>query len=376
MKKIRKAVFRNRILGGNELLLKDGAIEEIEPSEVQEFRLGKKYFYKLLGSTLKKDAQSRLVTELLSLIPISNAATAYRKNHSYLNFLEPHRGNYHFLRLDIRSFFHSIRINHIRNAFESYFEDEEISSEGSQKLIDSFLALTCYKVPETSPNTKCAGREILPIGFSTSPTISNIIFRQIDIHLQKYCSPKDITYSRYADDLLFSANESSKFVHSNTFETEVQIAVSRLDLEINEKKTKKCRHTISLNGYVIQSSDKRVGLFSPMNPRNSEIRISNKKTNTIKKLVHMITVENKSPRQIMEKTYGFNPRSQYPGQSLPAHIVDKYAKDQLFSKLAGYRSYLISIVKFDKEYQCVNNVTILKYQSLISLLNGLLDKWK
>lgn len=376
MAKITKALFRSRILDGNELLLEDGVIKKIEPSDVKEFRLGKKYFYKLLKPTLKEEVQERLITEFLSLIPISNAATAYRKNHSYLNFLEPHKGNYYFLRVDIRSFFHSIRITHIRDAIGEYLEDEDISSDGSQKLIDSFLALTCYTVPKTSPNTKCAGREILPIGFSTSPVISNIIFRKIDIHLQKYCFLNGITYSRYADDLLFSANEYSKFVHSNTFATEVRIAVSRLNLEVNEKKTKKCRHTISLNGYVIQSSDNSVGLFSPVSPRNSEIRISNKKTKTIKKLIHMITVEKKSPRQIMAKIYGFYPKSPYTGQSLPTHLVDKYAKDQLFHKLAGYRSYLISIVKFDIEYRCLNSDTILKYQSLISLLNSLLDKWK
>ncbi len=375
MKKIGQVGFNARILGGSFRILVDGAVPGIDPSEVREMKVGNKYFYELHHSSIKKRFQTQLQSSFLSKIPVNNASTAYRKHQSYLNFLEPHRKNYHFLRLDISSFFHSIRVGDIKAAFSSYFEDEMIDSSGSQKLIDAFVALTCYKVPNTSPNREFAGKEILPIGFLASPTISNIVFRKIDIQLQKYCYSHGITYSRYADDLLFSSKKSSTFVHSYTFETEVRVAVSQLGLRINKKKTKRSNHAISLNGYVIESSTEQVSLFSKIKAKESEIRISNKKTDIIKKLLHMIVVEKRTSQQIMEKVYKFRPISPYAGQTIPIKIAEKLAKDQLFNKLTGYRAYLISIVKFDRDYNCISVKTIEKYQKLIADLNRVLDGW-
>jgi hypothetical protein len=45
----------------------------------------------------------------------------------------------------------------------------------------------------------------LPQGFCTSPTLANIATHQLDKELKKLCS-KDITYTRYADDLYFSSD--------------------------------------------------------------------------------------------------------------------------------------------------------------------------
>lgn len=67
-------------------------------------------------------------------------------------------------------------------------------------------------------------------GFHTSPIISNIIFSEIDTTFSKL-NPK-ICYSRYADDLYFSSNETIN-IHE-----EIKRILSEKNLYLNENKTK------------------------------------------------------------------------------------------------------------------------------------------
>ena len=53
----------------------------------------------------------------------------------------------------------------------------------------AFMALT-HRVSKNSSNKELINKDLLPIGFSSSPVISNILFRKIDILIQKYCENK------------------------------------------------------------------------------------------------------------------------------------------------------------------------------------------
>jgi RNA-directed DNA polymerase len=385
MIKINKKQFLYEILK-EEPESSDKPVPEISSNEVREFKLGNNYFYELFDISPAKPIQRSLIDNFLSKIELNNACTAFRENLSYLNFLEPHKNGYHFLRLDIKSFFHSINKSDLEKAFEPYFENEAIDSESEQTLLDAFLNIVTYKVPETSPNSKLQGKHILPIGFSSSPVISNIVFRPIDILIQKFCLFRNITYTRYADDLLFSSTKDEKFVLSESFEKEICIYINTLNLNLNKNKTIRRNHTISLNGYTIQSSLNPLpngislgtldSIFNPPPTKNNEIRISNKKTKTIRKLIHMILVRKLSSPVIMKKVYGFKVKNKYIAKPLPQKSFEKFADNQLFNKLTGYRSYLISIVKFNSQHHCINSNSIEKYTRIISDINTILDKWK
>ena len=53
----------------------------------------------------------------------------------------------------------------------------------------------------------------LSIGAPSSPFISNIVMHHFDDSMSKYCSEKEIIYTRYADDLTFSSNIKGILFH-------------------------------------------------------------------------------------------------------------------------------------------------------------------
>ncbi|WNN33579.1 reverse transcriptase family protein [Pantoea agglomerans] len=365
MKKITKKILLEKILLLNKDEFDTFIQVEIPDSEVIEKKHKNKFMYSLSYASKFRKIQSNINSILNSTIQLNNAATAYRAGLSYFDFLEPHVGNYHFTRLDISSFFHSLKLEDIKTALEQYVENDTLNEEHNQKLIDVILKCVTYKVTKESNNNRIHDKVIIPMGFSTSPVISNLVFRKIDIIIQKLCTKLDITYTRYADDMLFSAAKNKKAIHSDYFIKEIKILVSLLGLKLNERKTIKKSHTISLNGYIIQNQVKLSGfkgLFSPISP--AEIRLSNKKTVIIDKLLHHIMVKKNNHNDILKKLFKEDVRH-IMRYSNKAPYIDKYAKDQIMNKLTGYRSFLLSIISHNKKCSSSSNETIEKYKAKV-----------
>lgn len=374
MIRISRNHFLNNIIRDSRTLIQGGVIARLTEAEVDEITAGKRHYYDTSRSVDVRNCQDSINRKFLAHVELNNSAVGFREGYSYLNFLEPHRLGDNFLRLDIKSFFHSILEKDVRSTLERYFDDEKLDAKKEQTLVDALLLLVMYTVPPTAAAASLVGRVILPVGFSTSPAISNIVFRKVDIQIQKFCSARDVAYTRYADDMLFSSKGMSSFVHSEAFEKEIGILISQLSLRLNSKKTIKRKHTISLNGYVIQSKVVKKGLFdSTISER--EIRVSNKKTDKIKKIIYMVDTRKMAHIDVMRKLYNFNMRSKVSRSSIPSHLLNKYASDQLFGKIAGYRSYLISLVKFGQKYECTTEKTLMKYVGLIEQLNGIIKAW-
>ena len=352
-------------------ILVDNIIPNISSTQINEFKIGKNLFYEVTDDKLKY-IQRIINIVFQKIIPINNASVAFRKNLSYLHLFEPHRKNYYFLRLDITSFFHSISIDDVKMVLEDYFDTKNkfIYKNKKQAIVDGFINLISYKIPKNSTNAKFKNKEIIPMGFITSPVISNIIFRQIDIQIQKFCSQRNITYTRYADDMLFSSGKNSKFVHSDTFEKEISILVGQKGFKLNQKKTIRKEHTISLNGYTIQHSkykENTLGLREKI--LINEFRLSNKKINIISKLIYMVEIQNQNPKYILKKLFNY---------ALPLDIPrDKqaqYEQDQLKNKFSGYRSYLLSFIQFNKKYNILQDDTKKKYSFIIDKLSTQIDR--
>jgi hypothetical protein len=355
MKKITQKTFKKELKN----ILVDNTVISIKKENINEFKIGKSYFYELKDNDSLLAVHRVLNTVFQNGIPLNNAAIAFRKNKSYLDLFESHRKNYYFLRLDIKAYFHSIQIDDIKKSFSQNFEDEFIDDDKTQTLIDAFINLVSYKVPDDSPNEDFRGKQILPMGFVTSPVVSNIIFRKIDIQIQKFCAERSIIYTRYADDMLFSSEKNSSYVHSGGFINEISILISQLKFKLNQHKTLKATHTLSLNGYTIQYSNIRNEKII------NEFRLSNKKINIIKKMIHLIETEEQTPQYILKKLFNY----QLPPE-VPSDKREEYYNHQLMNKLTGYRSYLLSFITFNKKYDCMQKNTIEKYIELIEKLNG------
>ena len=342
-------------------ILQNNIVPIIEKKNINEFKIGKSYFYELKDNPDLLAIHRAINVTFQNDIPLNNAVVSFRKNKSYLDLFEPHKKNYYFLRLDIKAFFHSIKVSDIKDIFSSYFEDEYIDENKTQTLIDAFINIVTYTIPNDSLNEDFRGKQILPMGFVTSPVISNIIFRKLDIQIQKFCSERNIIYTRYADDMLFSSDKNSRYVNSDGFINEISILLSQMKFQLNKHKTVKARHTLSLNGYTIQYShilgDREEKIIN-------EFRLSNKKMNIIKKMIHLIEIEKKTPQYIINKLFKYRLPS-----NVPSEKKKEYYEHQLLNKIRGYRSYLLSFVIFQNKYECMQKSTMKKYITLIKKLD-------
>ncbi len=380
---IDKEFFVKRIVSGYKKHNKTSGIPEVTPDMISEFKLNKKFVYRINENPSDIEGiikvHERLISNFLNKIPLNNAAKAYIPEKSYLDFLEPHRNNYYFVRTDLKNFFHSVSRKLLFDTFSPYFTEDDSHEPQKQKLILAFTNLVSYKVPNSSKNKEYCNKFILPMGFKTSPVISNIVFRKIDILIEDYCSQHNIVYTRYADDMLFSTKsnkekldtsfakvvnknfkEKIEFIHSEGFLNELSILVNIGKFKLNKKKTIKATNTISLNGYTIEGSN-----YSDI---QGTIRISNKKTNIIGKFLYELK-QNRSAETIMKKLFGIKVKNKkFIFMPPNPEFIDTYCKDQITNKLTGYRSYLISILKYNEKYNCIDQKSVLKYKKLVSEL--------
>jgi RNA-directed DNA polymerase len=55
--------------------------------------------------------------------------------------------------------------------------------------------------------------------------------------------------------------------------------------------------------------------------------------------------------------------------------VERYCDDQVYNKLGGYRSYLISLLKYNYRHQCNNVGAIEKYNGLLKKIEKLMGEF-
>lgn len=341
--------------------VEEGVITPLNADQVYGFTIGRKFVYALKHDVKARFYQQELNHKFLSKIPLNSAAKAFRKNSSYFDFLEPHRRNYKFLRLDIKSFFHSISKSSITETFSHYIADEFITEgSGEKSLLDSFADLVTFTIPVESRNRKFAGDTVLPMGFITSPAISNIVYRKLDIIIQKHCAIYDIEYSRYADDMLFSASISNNYIESGRFTGFVSELLLSHGFELNKRKSIFKKHTMSLNGYVIEGARSDLPL--------GDIRLSHKKLKVLDKLIYELE-KGKSNAEILRSVFSLEiDKVSFPLPNTEKEFKDTYCKDQLLNKIGGYRSYLVSFVKFLSANNILSSEPLERYTGLLTKL--------
>ncbi|WP_432413923.1 reverse transcriptase domain-containing protein [Pantoea allii] len=316
-------------------------IPVISNKEVTSFFSGYKKIHVIRDTSPHSHVQYRLNKYFFPHIPLNSAAKAFVKGGSYLKFLEPHINGSSFCRLDICSFFNSISFDYVEESLSPYIKDEFII-DNKQKLVEAVLNSIGFKDEKINKEEM-----IIPMGFRTSPAISNIIFRKMDILIQSFCSKKNIIFSRYADDMLFSTSKESKILSSDYFFNEIASLLSIMNFKINDKKYISREKEISLNGYVIENK----GGYGA----SGSIRLSNKKMMVITKV--MYALNNNIPAKticlkyldikLKEKNIKF--------ENKKSEFEKRFYRDQLLNYLGGYRSYLISLLKFNSSYGCIRD---------------------
>jgi len=110
----------------------------------------------------------------------------FKQRKSIVTNAKIHMANRCLLKLDLKDFFPSIKINNVVQVFKNI---------GYTKNLSWLLARIC-----------CLDDE-LPQGAPTSPVLSNIVARYMDKRLYRLANAFGYRYSRYADDISFSGDD-------------------------------------------------------------------------------------------------------------------------------------------------------------------------
>jgi RNA-directed DNA polymerase len=156
-----------------------------------------------------KEIQRQILSEIVGVIPPHRAAHAFRSRHSTLTCASPHAGQRVVVRIDLRDFFPRIRSSRIHSLFHALGYPE-----GVARLLTGLCtnAIGDDIVPTDDSNGRrhelwqTFGQPHLPQGAPTSPALANLCAYRLDCRLTGLARANGASYTRYADDLVFSGD--------------------------------------------------------------------------------------------------------------------------------------------------------------------------
>ena len=160
---------------------------------------------------LLKHIQTQILNNILNNKSISKYATAYHKGKSLKDNAIPHLNKKMLLKLDINDFFDNITFLNIYNSC--------FSIEYFPKSVGMLLT------------TLCTYEDHLTQGSPTSSYISNLVMKDFDEEVGSWCEKKNISYTRYSDDMTFSGDFNVKEVINI-----VKTNLKKIGLQLNNDK--------------------------------------------------------------------------------------------------------------------------------------------
>lgn len=155
-----------------------------------------------------KYLQSWIKVNIIDKIEVNKSATGFVKKKSILDNALIHENQDVILNIDLSNFFESITERRVYGIFKSIGYAPNLAVEFARICTAS---ISEYRFRNLSDEEKPffedfynAKEALLIQGAPTSPGISNIICRKLDIRLSKLSNKLGASYSRYADDITFS----------------------------------------------------------------------------------------------------------------------------------------------------------------------------
>lgn len=158
------------------------------------------------------NAQRWIYENIIQSQPLHENSKGFKKHTSIVDNARAHIEQKFLLKMDIKDFFPSIKMNRIISIFRNL---------GYTKKISFYLASIC-----------CLDG-VLPQGAATSPCLSNIIAKRLDYRLCGLAIKFNLSYTRYADDFTFSGDALPVKIIDY-----IERIVKEEGFDINKKKTK------------------------------------------------------------------------------------------------------------------------------------------
>lgn len=198
-----------------------------------------------------KQAQHWILSQILEKLELHDAAHGFRPCRSIVSNAQPHVGRDVIINFDLKDFFPSISYKRVKGLFHSFGYSEAAATifgllctepDVEEVELDGktyFVALTDRHLPQGSP---------------ASPAITNLLCRRLDRRLTQMAEQLGFVYTRYADDLTFSAAGDS-LQHICNVLRRTESIVAHEGFAINEQKTRILRKSRQqeVTGVVVNS---------------------------------------------------------------------------------------------------------------------------
>jgi len=177
------------------------------------------------------------------LIMNNRVVYSYRKGANPTQAVAVHSESRAFFQTDIEHFFESLDRELVRSTITRSEYAVPISDIDS--YIDRIIDLTTVN-------------GAVPIGFSTSPPISNACLNYFDNDLETHCVNLGLIYSRYSDDIVISSQSRESIINIHEVVSELLLRHFNGALKLNKEKTKitGIGRKIKILGMVILPSGK------------------------------------------------------------------------------------------------------------------------
>lgn len=219
---------------------------------------GRRHIHAVTGELFK--VQHFINSEILQKIKPHNLSFAFHTNGGIRKCAEMHCGARWLFQFDIENFFYSINESDVYKIF---------LAAGYRSLLSFELARICttlclpahlasliqrnahsrkkYKL--YNPNKNCSSSffdeyrpkpmGVLPQGAPSSPMISNLVAKELDISMEEYADKNGLIYTRYADDItLSSSSDLPKGVSTGKIRRDIIEIIRKNHFKENRNKTR------------------------------------------------------------------------------------------------------------------------------------------
>lgn len=162
-------------------------LQHVKTTAYKEFCLysGDKIRTIMAPSKKLKGRQRWILYNILEKIKVDDCVHGFVKGRSIKTNAECHINKKEIMCIDIADFFPSIRIENVISIFEELGYAKRVAEKLSEL---------------------CTFNQCLPQGAPTSPALANAVFRKTDQMLMSFAENHQMIYTRYADDMTFSAD--------------------------------------------------------------------------------------------------------------------------------------------------------------------------
>ena len=210
-----------------------------ENTSLKEIKQAGKFRQIQIANNKLKAWHNFLRISLLDFMPLNNDIVfSYRKHKGAYDAVTPHRASKSFFVCDIANFFPSI--NRARIRFALHTAKDLCPIENLEQYLDRIVDSVCIE-------------NSLPVGFSTSPPISNSVLFPFDNALQSYCDRMGMILTRYSDDIIVSSQNAKEMTGIQDIVTHTLRETMSSEFSLNAKKSRMLHrgNKIKLLGMVL-----------------------------------------------------------------------------------------------------------------------------